>query len=112
AAAMVPPDVKMFDPTQPEHKAVQAGMNPDWWKEPSGKGGVTQQGPLGEKRPGAHLSSAAHRPLGRPGRSRPKGLSGNRFVGRATGNDVTGDQISFAQFEEHFKALWLFGGRR
>jgi len=49
AAALVPPDVKMFDPTQPDHQAVQAMMNPDWWNEPSGKAGLTNDSLLREK---------------------------------------------------------------
>ncbi len=38
AAAMVPDDIKMYDPTQPEHRAVQALLDPAWWAAPSGKG--------------------------------------------------------------------------
>jgi len=38
AAALVPDDVKKFDPTQPDHRAVQAVLNPEWWDAPSGKG--------------------------------------------------------------------------
>jgi putative spermidine/putrescine transport system substrate-binding protein len=41
AATMVPEDMKHFDPTQPQHQAVQAVLNPDWWNEPSGKGDMT-----------------------------------------------------------------------
>jgi putative spermidine/putrescine transport system substrate-binding protein len=41
AAALVPEDVKRFDPTQPEHRAVQAELNADWWNAPSGKGDKT-----------------------------------------------------------------------
>jgi putative spermidine/putrescine transport system substrate-binding protein len=49
AAALVPPDVKMFDPTQPEHRAVQAVLNPDWWNEPSGRSGLTNDALLRER---------------------------------------------------------------
>lgn len=41
AAALVPDDVKRFDPTQPDHRAVQAELNADWWNSPSGKGDKT-----------------------------------------------------------------------
>jgi putative spermidine/putrescine transport system substrate-binding protein len=41
AAALVPEDVKKFDPTQPDHRSVQAELNPDWWNAPSGKGDKT-----------------------------------------------------------------------
>jgi putative spermidine/putrescine transport system substrate-binding protein len=49
AAAMVPDDIKMFDPTQPEHRAVQAVLNPDWWNEPSGRGGLSNDALVREK---------------------------------------------------------------
>ena len=49
AAALVPPDLRMFDPSQPDHKAVQAVMNPQWWNEPSGKAGLTHDSLLREK---------------------------------------------------------------
>lgn len=38
ATELVPEDVRMFDPTQPDHRAVQAELNADWWNEPSGRG--------------------------------------------------------------------------
>lgn len=38
AAALVPDDLKKFDPTQADHRAVQAELNPEWWNAPSGKG--------------------------------------------------------------------------
>ena len=41
AAAMVPADLKRFDPTQPEHRAVQAELNPLWWNEPSERKGMS-----------------------------------------------------------------------
>lgn len=41
AAAMVPADLKRFDPTQPEHRAVQAELNPIWWNEPSERAGMS-----------------------------------------------------------------------
>ena len=41
AAALVPADLKRFDPTQPEHRAVQAELNPVWWNEPSEKKGLS-----------------------------------------------------------------------
>jgi putative spermidine/putrescine transport system substrate-binding protein len=41
AAALVPEDMKRFDPTQPENQAVQAVLNPAWWNEPSGKGNLS-----------------------------------------------------------------------
>jgi putative spermidine/putrescine transport system substrate-binding protein len=41
AAALVPDDIKIYDPTQPEHRAVQAVLNPEWWNEPSGKGNLS-----------------------------------------------------------------------
>jgi putative spermidine/putrescine transport system substrate-binding protein len=49
AAAMVPDDIKMFDPTQPEHRAVQAVLNPEWWNEPSGQGGLSNDALVREK---------------------------------------------------------------
>ena len=49
AAAMVPDDIKMFDPTQPEHRAVQAVLKPEWWNEPSGQGGLTNDAVVREK---------------------------------------------------------------
>jgi putative spermidine/putrescine transport system substrate-binding protein len=49
AAAMVPDDIKMYDPTQPEHRAVQAVLNPDWWNEPSGRGGLSNDALVREK---------------------------------------------------------------
>jgi putative spermidine/putrescine transport system substrate-binding protein len=49
AAAMVPDDIKMFDPTQPENRAVQAVLNPDWWNEPSGRGGLSNDALVREK---------------------------------------------------------------
>jgi putative spermidine/putrescine transport system substrate-binding protein len=49
AAAMVPDEIKMFDPTQPEHRAVQAVLNPDWWNEPSGRGGLSNDALVREK---------------------------------------------------------------
>lgn len=41
AAAMVPADLKRFDPTQSEHRAVQAELNPIWWNEPSERAGMS-----------------------------------------------------------------------
>ena len=41
AAALVPDAVKMFDPTQPDHRSVQAELDPHWWNAPSGKGDKT-----------------------------------------------------------------------
>jgi putative spermidine/putrescine transport system substrate-binding protein len=41
AAALVPEAIKRFDPTQPNHRAVQAELNADWWNAPSGKGNKT-----------------------------------------------------------------------
>lgn len=41
AAAMVPADLRRFDPTQPEHRAVQAELNPLWWNEPSERKGMS-----------------------------------------------------------------------
>ncbi|HEY1942329.1 MAG TPA: polyamine ABC transporter substrate-binding protein [Roseiarcus sp.] len=38
ATALVPDAVKKFDPSQPDHRAVQAELNPEWWCAPSGKG--------------------------------------------------------------------------
>ena len=49
AAAMVPDDIKMFDPTQAEHRAVQAVLNPAWWNEPSGRGGLSNDALVREK---------------------------------------------------------------
>jgi putative spermidine/putrescine transport system substrate-binding protein len=49
AAAMVPDDIKMFDPTQPEHRAVQAVLNPAWWNEPSGRGDLSNDALVREK---------------------------------------------------------------
>jgi putative spermidine/putrescine transport system substrate-binding protein len=49
AAAMVPDDIKMYDPTQPEHRAVQAVLNPAWWNEPSGRGGLSNDALVREK---------------------------------------------------------------
>jgi len=49
AAAMVPDDIKMYDPTQPEHRAVQAVLNPEWWNEPSGQGGLSNDALVREK---------------------------------------------------------------
>lgn len=40
AAAMVPDDIKIYDPTQPAHRAVQAVLNPEWWNAPSGRGNL------------------------------------------------------------------------
>ena len=41
AAGLVPPELKRFDPTQPEHRAVQAELNPIWWNEPSERRGMS-----------------------------------------------------------------------
>ena len=41
AAALVPDAVKMFDPTQPDHRSVQAEALPRSWNAPSGKGDKT-----------------------------------------------------------------------
>ncbi|MGE0717932.1 MAG: ABC transporter substrate-binding protein [Alphaproteobacteria bacterium] len=41
AAAMVPDDLKMFDPGQPAASAVQVEHNPFWYEEPSGRGNLT-----------------------------------------------------------------------
>jgi putative spermidine/putrescine transport system substrate-binding protein len=49
AAAIVPQDVRMFDPTQPEHRAVQAVLNAEWWNEPSGKGNLTNDALVRER---------------------------------------------------------------
>jgi putative spermidine/putrescine transport system substrate-binding protein len=49
AAAMVPDDIKMFDPTQPKHRALQAVLNPAWWNEPSGRGGLSNDALVREK---------------------------------------------------------------
>lgn len=49
AAALVPEDIKKFDPTQPEHRAVQALLNPDWWNEPSGRGNLSNDALVREK---------------------------------------------------------------
>ncbi len=38
AAALVPEAMKRFDPMQPQHRAVQAELNAEWWNSPSGKG--------------------------------------------------------------------------
>jgi len=49
AASLVPEDLKIYDPTQPEHRAVQAVLDPNWWNEPSGKGGLTNDALLRER---------------------------------------------------------------
>ena len=49
AAALVPEDIKKFDPTQPEARAVQALLNPDWWNEPSGRGNLSNDALVREK---------------------------------------------------------------
>ena len=41
ASALVPNELKRFDPTQPEHRAVQAELNPVWWNEPSERKGLS-----------------------------------------------------------------------
>ncbi|MCC7276487.1 MAG: ABC transporter substrate-binding protein [Alphaproteobacteria bacterium] len=41
AAALVPHDLKMFDPGQPAAVAVQVAHNPFWYEEPSGRGNLT-----------------------------------------------------------------------
>ena len=49
AAALVPEDVKKFDPTQPAHRAVQAELNADWWNAPSGRGNLTNDALVRER---------------------------------------------------------------
>jgi putative spermidine/putrescine transport system substrate-binding protein len=49
AAALVPDDIKIYDPTQPDHRAVQAVLNPDWWNEPSGRAGLSNDALLRER---------------------------------------------------------------
>jgi putative spermidine/putrescine transport system substrate-binding protein len=41
ASLMVPDDLKRFDPTQPQHRSIQAELNPDWWAAESERKGVT-----------------------------------------------------------------------
>jgi putative spermidine/putrescine transport system substrate-binding protein len=38
AAAFVPEALRKFDPSQPDHRTVQAELNAEWWSAPSGKG--------------------------------------------------------------------------
>jgi putative spermidine/putrescine transport system substrate-binding protein len=49
AAALVPENIKMYDPTQPEARAVQAVLDPDWWNQPSGRGGLSNDALLRER---------------------------------------------------------------
>mgnify|MGYP003674455835 CR=1 FL=1 len=41
AAALVPEELKMFDPGQPAHSSLMVQHNPKWFLEPSGKRGLT-----------------------------------------------------------------------
>jgi putative spermidine/putrescine transport system substrate-binding protein len=41
ASLMVPDDLKRFDPTQPQHRSIQAELNPDWWAAESERKVVT-----------------------------------------------------------------------
>jgi putative spermidine/putrescine transport system substrate-binding protein len=45
----VPENIKMYDPTQPDARAVQAVLDPDWWNQPSGRGGLSNDALLRER---------------------------------------------------------------
>jgi putative spermidine/putrescine transport system substrate-binding protein len=49
AASIVPDDIKKYDPSQPEHRKVQAILDPNWWNEPSPRSGITNDALLREK---------------------------------------------------------------
>ena len=49
AASIVPDDIKKYDPSQPEHRKVQAILDPNWWNEPSPRSGMTNDALLREK---------------------------------------------------------------
>ena len=49
AAALVPDNIKMYDPTQPAARAVQAVLDADWWNQPSGRGGLSNDALLRER---------------------------------------------------------------